>query len=88
MQKIEFKVSIEMEQSLVAFYSSVVQTAMRYTSDMTIAIDGGNKIDLKSVLGLMSVALINGRNAVIEIEGEDEEAASFDLGTIIDKYKK
>ena len=88
MKKVEFTINIEMEHSLVSFYTMLVQTGMKYTSDMEIAVGEGRPVDLKSILGLMSVAIINGKQAVITIEGEDEAAAAFELTALVDSYRK
>lgn len=88
MKKVEFKINIDGETSLVAFYSMLVQTGMKYTSDMTIAVGEGHPVDLKSILGLMSVAIVNGKQAVITINGEDEDKAAIELSALVDVYKK
>lgn len=87
MKKVEFTINIEMEHSLVSFYTMLVQTGMKYTSDMEIAVGEGRPVDLKSILGLMSVAIINGKQAVITIEGEDEVKAAIELTSLVDSYK-
>ena len=87
MKKVEFTINIEMEHSLVSFYTMLVQTGMKYTSDMEIAVGEGRPVDLKSILGLMSVAIINGKQAVITIEGEDEARAAIELTALVDSYK-
>lgn len=87
MKKVEFTINIEMEHSLVSFYTMLVQTGMKYTSDMEIAVGEGRPVDLKSILGLMSVAIINGKQAVITINGEDEARAAIELTALVDSYK-
>ena len=87
MKKVEFTINIEMEHSLVSFYTMLVQTGMKYTSDMEIAVGEGRPVDLKSILGLMSVAIINGKQAVITINGEDEVRAAIELTALVDSYK-
>lgn len=88
MKKVEFTINIEMEHSLVSFYTMLVQTGMKYTSDMEIAVGEGRPVDLKSILGLMSVAIINGKQAVITINGEDEARAAIELTALVDSYRK
>lgn len=89
MKKVEFTINIEMEQehSLVSFYTMLVQTGMKYISEMTIAVGEGHPVDLKSILGLMNVAIINGKQAVITIDGEDEVKAAIELTALVDSYK-
>lgn len=87
MKKVEFTINIEMEHSLVSFYTMLVQTGMKYTSEMTIAVGEGHPVDLKSILGLMSVAIINGKQAVITVNGEDEVKAAIELTALVDSYK-
>ena len=87
MKKVEFTINIEMEHSLVSFYTMLVQTGMKYTSDMEIAVGEGRPVELKSILGLMSVAIINGKQAVITINGEDEVRAAIELTALVDSYK-
>ena len=59
-----------------------VQTAGKYTSEIWIK-HGVKKVNAKSIMGLMSLAISKGTSIVIGAEGEDEEIAIKELEDLI-----
>ncbi len=52
----------------------LVQTATKFSS--TVYLDVENKrVNAKSIMGMMSLGLLNGDNITVEANGEDEEKA-------------
>ena len=51
-----------------------VQEASRFTSDIFI-IDGEKKVNVKSIMGLMSLAINSGKTVTLAADGQDEEEA-------------
>lgn len=82
MQKqIVVKSTVGLHASLAA---KVVQAASKYSVDINLHYH--NKvIDVKSILGLMSLAIPRGENVVIEATGEQAEAAILDIASILEK---
>lgn len=82
MQKqIVVKSTVGLHASLAA---KVVQAASKYSVD--IYLHYNNKvIDVKSILGLMSLAIPRGENVVIETVGDQAEAAIEDIASILSK---
>lgn len=82
MQKqIVVKSTVGLHASLAA---KVVQAASKYSVDINLHYN--NKvIDVKSILGLMSLAIPRGENVVIEATGDQAEAAIADIASILEK---
>lgn len=82
MQKqIVVKSTVGLHASLAA---KVVQAASKYSVDINLHYH--NKvIDVKSILGLMSLAIPRGENVVIEATGDQAEAAIDDIAKILEK---
>lgn len=82
MQKqIVVKSTVGLHASLAA---KVVQAASKYSVDINLYYH--NKvIDVKSILGLMSLAIPRGENVVIEATGDQAEAAIHDIASILEK---
>ncbi len=82
MQKqIVVKSTVGLHASLAA---KVVQAASKYSVDINLHYH--NKvIDVKSILGLMSLAIPRGENVVIEVTGDQAEAAIHDIASILEK---
>ena len=59
-----------------------VQTAGKFTSQIWIK-SGQKKVNAKSIMGLMSLAVSSGTQIVIGAEGEDEEIAVDELIDLI-----
>ncbi|MDE6656253.1 MAG: HPr family phosphocarrier protein [Anaeroplasmataceae bacterium] len=82
MQKqIVVKSTVGLHASLAA---KVVQAASKYSVDINLHYH--NKvIDVKSILGLMSLAIPRGENVIIEATGDQAEAAINDIASILEK---
>ena len=52
----------------------LVQTAGKYSSDITLEYNG-KSVNLKSIMGVMSLGVGKGAEVVITAEGSDEEEA-------------
>ena len=46
---------------------------------------GIRRVNVKSIMGMMSMALLNGEEVVIDAEGEDEEAAAAAIEEFLTK---
>ena len=54
--------------------ANLVQEANKYTSQIYLEVDE-KRVNAKSIMGMMSLALMNGDTVVLDVQGEDEEAA-------------
>lgn len=82
MQKqIVIKSTVGLHASLAA---KVVQAASKYSVDINLHYHD-KVIDVKSILGLMSLAIPRGENVVIEATGDQAEAAINDIASILEK---
>ena len=52
----------------------LVQTANQYGSRIYLE-QGSRRINAKSIMGMMGIALLNGEEVVLDVDGEDEEEA-------------
>ncbi|ADG40981.1 MULTISPECIES: phosphocarrier protein HPr [Leuconostoc] len=52
----------------------LVQAASKFTSDVTLSYQGKD-VNLKSIMGVMSLGVGQGADVTIKAEGEDETAA-------------
>ncbi len=73
------KSTVGLHASLAA---KVVQAASKYSVDINL-IYNDKVIDVKSILGLMSLAIPAGENVVIEANGDQAEAAIDDIATLL-----
>lgn len=87
MKKIEFTLNMPKEITLVNMCSGMVHHGSQFESDIFISFDGGNKVDMKSILGLMSLCMANGRRVVIEIDGKDEDMAYICIEKYVERIK-
>lgn len=60
-----------------------VQTASKYTSSIWVAV-AGKKVNAKSIMGIMSLAVSSGETIKIIADGEDEKQAIDDLMILVD----
>ena len=67
--------NMDMEDRPVAH---LVQEASQYASQVYILM-GSKKINAKSIMGMMTLGLVQGQNLEISIEGEDEEEAMKEM---------
>ena len=68
---IDFTIQVPEEKSFVTMCAGMVHHGMEYTADMTIQVENGQTVDLKSILGIMTLCYANGRKAQITIKGDD-----------------
>ncbi len=72
---IEKEVTVKLKTGLQARPAAqFVQEASRFASDIFI-IDGEKKVNVKSIMGLMSLAISSGKTVILAAEGQDEEEA-------------
>ena len=82
MQKsIVVKSTVGLHASLAA---KVVQAASKYAVDINL-IYKDKTIDVKSILGLMSLAIPSGENVIIEANGNQAELAIADIEQVLTK---
>ncbi len=82
MQKqIVIKSTVGLHASLAA---KVVKAASRYSVDIHLHYKD-KVIDVKSILGLMSLAIPRGENVMLEATGEQAEVAITDIASILEK---
>lgn len=62
----------------------LVQTAGRYNADIDIEYKD-KRVNLKSIMGVMSLGIGQGANIKIIVNGNDEEKALTDLGELLKK---
>ncbi len=80
-KQILVKSTVGLHASLAA---KVVQAASKYSVDINLHYH--NKvIDVKSILGLMSLAIPKGENVIVEATGDQAEAAIADIASILEK---
>lgn len=79
-KKIVIKSTVGLHASLAA---KVVQAASKY--DVDIELHYKDKVvDLKSILGLMSLAVPSGKDVVVVANGDEAEAAINDIASILE----
>ena len=64
--------------------AKLTQLAGSFDSDVWLE-KAGRRINAKSIMGMMSMALLNGEEVVIDAEGEDEEAAAAAIEEFLTK---
>ena len=78
-------VTVQMQSDVEARpIALLVQTANRFKSQIYLEV-GDAKVNAKSIMGVMSLALLNGAQIVIDAEGEDEAEAVNALETFLKK---
>ena len=75
MRELQVVVPAAAEAERVKFTAHLVSLASRYVSDITI-MDERNNIDLKSIMGMMTIVISSGKTFNIEISGSDEDIAA------------
>ena len=91
MKTLDFILNIPEETKLVNLCTGMVHHASEFTSNITIQIEGSHNnptIDLKSILGVMSLVYASGKLVHIEINGEDEELAYMCLEKYTSRFKQ
>lgn len=61
-----------------------VQEANRYNADIFLE-KSGKKVNAKSIMGIMSLAISEGGEVTLTAEGNDEQEAMETLTTFVDK---
>ena len=80
-RKIVVKSTVGIHASLAA---KVVQTASRYSVDIDLHYHD-KVVDVKSLLGLMSLAIPQGENVVVVATGDQAEAAINAIAELLEK---
>ena len=62
----------------------LVQKANQFSSQIYMESGDNKRVNVKSIMGMMSMALLNGEK-VIDAEGEDEEAAAAAIEEFLTK---
>ncbi|WP_434402209.1 HPr family phosphocarrier protein [Planococcus sp. 11815] len=82
---VEKQVEVQLKSGLQARQAALfVQEANRYSSDVYLEKDD-KKVNAKSIMGIMSLAVSKGTNVTISADGADEESAVDALAQLIDK---
>ena len=66
--------------------AQLVQVASQFNSEIYVEI-GRKKVNAKSIMGMMSLALQEGDEVTVVAEGEDEEKAAEGIKTFLKKTK-
>lgn len=83
MPKIEREVTVKSPQGLHARPAAMfVQIASKYNSVLTVCKDG-QKINGKSIMGILTLAAQAGQIVLLEAEGEDAEALVNELENLL-----
>ena len=67
--------------------TTIVQKANEFKSSIEI-IFGGITVDLKSIMGVLSLGVTRGSSVTIRVHGEDEVLAMKSIGELISKLNK
>ncbi|GAA0448733.1 MAG: HPr family phosphocarrier protein [Bacillota bacterium] len=82
---VERSIKVELTTGLQARPAAeFVQEANRYTSHIFLE-KNGKKVNAKSIMGLMSLAITTGEQITLIAEGADEEAALSQLTSFVAK---
>ena len=79
-KQVVVKSTVGLHASLAA---KIVQTASKYSVEILLHYKT-KTIDVKSILGLMSLAVPSGENVVIEATGENAEQAIAEIAKILE----
>lgn len=70
------RVVVNMQDDLEARpIALLVQKANQFSSQIYMESEGNKRVNVKSIMGMMSMALLNGEEVVIDAEGEDAQDA-------------
>ncbi|MBB5180986.1 catabolite repression HPr-like protein [Planomicrobium koreense] len=82
---VEKQVEVQLKSGLQARQAALfVQEANRYNADVYLEKDE-KKVNAKSIMGIMSLAISKGTNVTISADGSDEEKAVSALSSLIEK---
>ncbi|MEC3839875.1 HPr family phosphocarrier protein [Bacillus amyloliquefaciens] len=80
---VQEKVEVRLKTGLQARPAALfVQEANRFTSDVFLE-KNGKKVNAKSIMGLMSLAVSTGTEVILIAEGEDEKEALEKLSAYV-----
>lgn len=82
---LEKNVKVKLKSGLQARPAALfVQEANRFSSDISIESES-RTVNAKSIMGIMSLAIGNGKSVTLYAEGSDEERAIEDLSQFLQK---
>ncbi|WP_153125344.1 HPr family phosphocarrier protein [Peribacillus tepidiphilus] len=82
---VEKQIEVRLKTGLQARPAALfVQEANRFSSDVFLEKDG-KKVNAKSIMGLMSLALGTGSSVILSAEGKDEQEALNALAAFIEQ---
>lgn len=82
---IEKKITIKLKSGLQARPAAMfVQEANKYSSEIFLE-KSGKKVNAKSIMGLMSLALSSGSEVTLIADGNDESEAVSGLASFVEK---
>ncbi|WP_257351879.1 HPr family phosphocarrier protein [Pseudalkalibacillus decolorationis] len=82
---LEKELTVQLKTGLQARPAALfVQEANRFTSDVFLE-KGGKKVNAKSIMGIMSLAIGSGSTVTIITDGKDEKEALYALKDYITK---
>ena len=85
MSKIEKEITIKSAQGLHARPAALfVQIANKYNSNVSIS-KSGEKVNGKSIMGILTLGAENGATVLVEVEGEDAESLLKELEGLLTK---
>lgn len=64
----------------------LVNEAVKYNSDISLSVEG-KTVNLKSIMGVMSLGIYNGAIITIKVEGSDEAEAMSGLENVFYQLK-
>ena len=80
-------VVVKMQQDFEARpIANLVQVANRYESKIYLE-HGDSRVNAKSIMGMMSLALLNGEEILVDAEGADEAEAVAAIPRLIERNK-
>ena len=81
-------VVVKMQQDFEARpIANLVQVANRYESKIYLE-HGDSRVNAKSIMGMMSLALLNGEEILVDAEGADEAEAVAAIEEFLVSYKE
>ncbi|MCM3731433.1 HPr family phosphocarrier protein [Fictibacillus nanhaiensis] len=82
---VEKKVTVQLKSGLQARPAALfVQEANRFTSDVFVEKEG-KKVNAKSIMGIMSLAVGSGSELLLAVDGPDENEAIEALAEFVSK---
>ena len=82
---VDKQVTVQLKTGLQARPAALfVQTANSFSSEVFLEYEG-RKINAKSIMGIMSLAIGSGKSVTIYAEGSDEERAVEELSRFLEK---